>query len=469
LRSSAAIALLVGCALAVAAHAADAAGPTLTVAETAPYLRGDIPILIGLAAHTNTVRITPRSPGRLQLFAGDQGLRVGAGQVIAITAGASGLKVARGAETWEAPGVEFAPDSPSGTFGFWASNGVAGAYRGSLRVAPDGAGRVTAINALPLEDYLLGVVGAEMSSGSPREALRAQAIVARTYALASLRGHAAQGFDLCATVHCQVYRGALRVPPRVAQAVQTTAGLAVARGEQIVTTFYHSTCGGISADADDVRWATGLPYRGARFDGAAADADLSADQAVRTFLASRTARFCRAAPRYRWRRNYTLAAAEALVARNLPIVLEQPGLQVGHLLDLAVSERAPSGRVHALDVVTDTGAYTVRQGDIRWLFGEGKASTGGLPSTLFVLDAARSADGRALRFSFAGAGWGHGIGLCQQGAQARARRGESAAQIIAAYYPTCQVVDARKAVGAQCLWHGVAHANGMAEPSYWAR
>jgi peptidoglycan hydrolase-like amidase len=325
---------------------------------------------------------------------------------------------------------------------FWASNGVEGSFRGGILVVPDGRGRLAAINALPLEDYLLGVVGSEMPSHFHPEALKAQAIVARTYTLASLGRHAAEGFDLCATVHCQVYRGARHVPASVIKAVRDSAGLVVAREGFIVRTVYHSTCGGISAGPSDVRWGAALPYRGARCDGPAGDVNLSADAAVRRFLASGSARFCRGSPMYRWRRSYTLATAEALVRRNLPILVQQPGLHIGRLRDLAVAERAASGRVHALVVTTDTGPYTVRQDEMRWLFGVGKPSTGGLPSTLFVLDVARSPDGLGHRFAFTGAGWGHGLGLCQSGAQARARRGESAAQIIAAYYPGCQLVKA---------------------------
>jgi SpoIID/LytB domain protein len=454
LRAKAAIAIVLACILAAAAPAADdePTAPAPTLAELAGYLSGDLPLLVGLAAHTNTVRLTPRSRGQLRLVGWTEGRAIPVGQTIEFKASGFAVRATHGGETSEAPALEFAPDAPSGTVRFWASNGVQGDYRGSIRVVSDGRGRLIAINAVPLEVYLLGVVGSEMPSGFHLEALKAQAIVARSYALTSIGRHAEDGFDLCGTVHCQVYRGARHAPARVAQAVRETAGLIVTRDGRVVRTFYHSTCGGISADPGDVRWGAALPYRGAHCDGGAAETDLSAEEAVREFLASGAARFCRASPKYRWRQTFTLAAADALVRRNLPILLKKSGLDVGRLVGLAVAERAASGRVRTLTVETSTGAYPVRQGDIRWLFGVGVASTKGLPSTLLVLDVSRGQNGSAQRFTFTGAGWGHGLGLCQHGAQARASRGESASEIIAAYYPSCELLDSREIGGAQPYW-----------------
>ncbi|UCH33909.1 MAG: hypothetical protein JSV65_15300, partial [Armatimonadota bacterium] len=108
--------------------------------------------------------------------------------------------------------------------------------------------------------------------------------------------------------------------------------------------------------------------------------------------------------------------------------------------------RSPGGRVQTLHITTDRGEYDVKRNDIRWIFGDGTPGPNGLPSTLFCLHTKRDGTGRPLAFSFQGAGWGHGLGLCQYGANGRARAGCSAHEILQAYYPGTATIDVSRRV-----------------------
>ncbi|RCK80365.1 MAG: amidase enhancer [Candidatus Ozemobacter sibiricus] len=159
------------------------------------------------------------------------------------------------------------PASPSGEpGGTWALGGpddtpskTLYAYRGSLVIAP-WKGHLFAVNVVDLEDYLKGVVPAEMGDHAPRASFEAQAVAARTYALRNLKRHAASGFDLCDRVHCQVYPGMLAELPASSQAVSRTHGEVLLYDGQFANTVYHARCGGRLASSKAVWGGADVPY-----------------------------------------------------------------------------------------------------------------------------------------------------------------------------------------------------------------
>jgi stage II sporulation protein D len=308
--------------------------------------------------------------------------------------------------------------------GTMALAGRRNAYPGSIEIAAGGGG-LRVINTVGIESYLAGVVAAEMPSTFPLEAMKAQAIAARTYTLSHLGDHAAEGADLCSQVHCQVYLGSPPATSRAARAVQETAGEVLVWNDLLIDALYHSSCGGATAASWDVRQGKLLPYlTGASDSGPGGEAYCSLDRDSR------------------WTAAFTREQAERRVAANLGAVTGRPGLSPGHLRSLQIENRRGS-RVEWLDVGTSSGHYRVRGDAIRWLFGNGNPGPSGLPSCAFTLSVRKDRHGRPMAFTFKGVGHGHGIGMCQWGARGRAESGQSAEEILSAYYPGAEIVDVR--------------------------
>ena len=302
--------------------------------------------------------------------------------------------------------------------------GRRGVYPGALEIAADAAA-VRVVNDLDLESYLTGVVAAEVPRTFPLEAMKAQAIAARTYTLSHLGDHAAKGADLCAQVHCQVYAGATSASSRAAEAVRETAGEVLAWNDLLVDALYHSACGGATAAPWEVRQGKLLPYL-----VGGSDCELGGEP------------YCGLGRDAHWTARFTRQQAERLVSANLGAVLGRPGLSPGRLVSLRVENRLGS-RVEWLEVETSTGVYRVRGDATRWLFGTGRPGPSGLRSAAFTLSVEKDRRGRPRAFVFAGTGHGHGIGMCQWGARGRAETGQTAAEILSAYYPGAEIVDLR--------------------------
>ncbi len=308
-----------------------------------------------------------------------------------------------------------------------------GSYPGALEITIAESG-LRVVAQVDLEAYVAGVVAAELPRDFPLEAMEAQAIAARTYALYHLGDHATEGADLCAQVHCQAYAGVAPGDSTAAEATRRTAGQVLAWNGLLVDALYHSACGGATAAPWEVRQGKLLPYltRSSDRDGYGEPP------------------YCRLDRGLNWTRRFTLAQTERLVARNLGTVLGQPGLRPGRLNRLHIAGRQ-GGRVEWLEITASAGSYRVRGDAIRWLFGTGRPGAGGLPSTAFDLTVEKNLRGRprahhtagGQAFVFRGTGHGHGIGLCQWGARGRAEAGQTAAEILAAYYPGAEVVNLR--------------------------
>jgi len=289
-------------------------------------------------------------------------------------------------------------------------------YRGIVEVVRNPAG-ITLVNRLPLESYLLGVVSAEMGRRNLAEfeALKAQAVVSRTYALRNLRRRAALGFDLHAGVADQVYAGSGSETPEGLEAVRSTRGMVLAYGGAPIDAFYYSTCGGQTAEGVEVFRAASRPYLRSSF-----DVDESG------------AAYCRISPRYRWREEWTGDALLATLRRTLPTAAGVSRDRVAEVRDVWVAQRTGSGRVGRLAITLRSNQVMVDGPAVRQVLRP--ASGDLLRSAAFTLTTTGAGHG-ITRLVAEGSGAGHGVGLCQWGAVGRSRAGHDFQRILAAYYP----------------------------------
>lgn len=262
-------------------------------------------------------------------------------------------------------------------------------YYGGVTVNK-GKDSLTVINLAPLEEYLRGVVSKEMSPSFPIEALKAQTIAARSFALKNRGRHTAEGFDLCATTHCQVYIGVANFDS-IDKAVDETRGGVLVYKEKLADTNFHTDSGGMTENVGDV-WGTATPYL----------------VAVREII--------------KIGEPWTVkVAAEDFSSRF--------GEGFGNVKSIKLSkmtigkdadDRTASGRVKSAQIVGTKKTVTITGNDLRRKFS--------LPSTLFDM----TIDGDEIIFT--GYGRGHGVGMSQVGAKDYAKTGWSYEKILAHYY-----------------------------------
>lgn len=265
-------------------------------------------------------------------------------------------------------------------------------YRGCLWLRPavsGGNATISVINVLDLEDYLLSVVPSEMPSTWPSESLKAQAIAARSYAVANIGKHEKDGYDVKATVEDQVYLGISSEHDSTNQAVAQTAGLVLKQGGKPVCAFFHSSSGGCTEVAEHVMGRT-VPFLRSVPD------------------------YDDASPHFSWTRSVAIDELEKPFTK-----------EIGQLLSFIVVSRTPSNRVKETLLIGSQGT--------RFVTGDLLRSTLHLPSCNFNVCANESG------YSFAGRGFGHGMGMSQWGARALADSGYNAAQILAYYYKDVSV------------------------------
>jgi stage II sporulation protein D len=238
--------------------------------------------------------------------------------------------------------------------------------------------------------------------------------------LAATEGGAARNanFDLLSTVADQVYGGADAERPFSNLAVSRTLGLIIKYNGRPVSAPYHSTCGGETAEADEV-WRSGNePFLKRVSDRIPGTTDKY---------------YCDISPRFSWTRTFTGDEIDAGVRAYLAAYTSVPASGAGHVRDATVESRTPSGRVGRLIIAAERGNFALRGNDIRYVL----RTPGGeiLNSTYFSVVSELRRDGGLARLVVKGNGYGHGIGMCQWGAIGRARAGQSARAILAAYYP----------------------------------
>jgi len=273
---------------------------------------------------------------------------------------------------------------------------------GALDVVRTGPGRLGVVNVLDLETYLQGVLIPEMGANFPLEALKAQAVAARTYALANLvRANKRGRMSLLRRTQAdQVFRPVKSVPGRIRRAVDETRGEVLGTLEEPITTYYHSTCGGSTRDAAPF-FSPSSPLRG------------------------RPCRFCRSSPYYRWERRYDVnRLTRALRAEQSEIV---PPIHAFRL------SKDRTGHTVRVVVVHAAGATPISGTRFRARINRSLARSRDERLLSLNLESIRlTAGGKVAHVK--GRGWGHGVGMCQVGAARLAGRGLEYREILAFYY-----------------------------------
>lgn len=337
-------------------------------------------------------------------------------------------------------------------------------FGGILRLVVDG-GEIHAINEVPLEAYLTSVISSEMNATSSLELLKAHAVISRSWLLAQLprligRRQAARRsrgkidspgeivrwydrgdhtlFDVCADDHCQRYQGLTRVAtPQVVEAVASTRGEVLCYAGEVCDARFSKCCGGVTERFENCWGNEPHDYLRPVYDapGGHRSADLTIESEARRFIATRPDVFCntrdaailsqvlnsydRETPDFfRWQVRYSVAELSSLVARR-------SGIDFGTILALEPVERGPSARIVRLRIIGTRREMIVG----KELYIRRILSPTHLYSSAFVVR--REGDD----FVFDGAGWGHGVGLCQIGAAVMAHRGYDYRTILRHYYP----------------------------------
>lgn len=272
-------------------------------------------------------------------------------------------------------------------------------YLGRLEFYEDGKGTMTVVNVLPLEDYLVGLVASEISREWPIEAIKAQAVAARAYALYQKNARSKEWsqayYDLESTVLDQVYEGEGGANSRVKQAVQETRGEIITSHGKLVKTFFHSSCGSQTEAASNV-WGE--------------------EDKFHTVLDP----YCVRSPYNSW----TFKIAKAELAKKIRLA----GFPAETIDDIQVETKR--GNPRAATVIIDTGNQTVYlQGqDLRKIIGYEN-----LKSTWFDVKTGRG------EIVFTGRGYGHGVGMCQWGSKGMADSGKTYREILKFYYPGTKI------------------------------
>jgi len=308
-------------------------------------------------------------------------------------------------------------------------------YRGQLRLSFLGQGKIQIVNIIDLESYLYGVVGAELYSDNRADlaALAAQAVAARTYSISSLGKHDSEGFDLCATVHCQVYQGLGRESALIREAVDSTAGLILVYGGRAISAVYHSNSGGATAGAEQV-WSTRYSgYLRPRLDEAV---DPNTNSVVE---------LGRDRPGYSWEVHWSGEVLADILRRYLKTELALSVSDSAKLRDIKIAKQDDLGRVEKLVITWEEPdgeevsqrEYEVIKDKIRWVLRQPDGRI--LPSTRFELQV-QTADGQVHKVTALGKGNGHGLGLSQAGAVHMSRLGFGFEDILRHYYTDVDIV-----------------------------
>ncbi len=309
-------------------------------------------------------------------------------------------------------------------------------YWGSVYVTVGTDGKLVVVNAVAADRLLAGLVPSEIFADAPEEALAAQAIAARTELLEKIgTRHLTDPYLLCSSQDCQVYSGAGHEHPRTTRAVERTRGMILLRdGGGLVDARYSASCGG-HGESNDFIWGD-PPDPSLR---ASVDAPPGSplvrrfatitDKNIGEFLDQPAkAAWCGATRygkgRYRWTKLVSTADLSRLIAAQYP--------EVGAVRALEPVERGSSGRIRVLRIVGANKTITVR-GDLHI-----RRLLGGLRSTLFMVEVVGPSRAPTA-FKIRGAGFGHGVGMCQTGAIGMAETGKKFASILLHYYPDSHV------------------------------
>lgn len=347
-------------------------------------------------------------------------------------------------------------------------------FRGALRIIVEGD-KLTAVNILPIEEYLLSVISSEMSATASLELLKAHAVISRSWLLAQIEKNkqlAADetpynpctrtadelvrwydredhvNFDVCADDHCQRYQGITREStPTVRDAIKATWGQVLTYDGQLCDARFSKSCGGVFEQFENCWEPKHYHYLVARLDNANTMdyPDLTKEENARKWILSSPEAFCNTTDKrilsqvlnsydqettdfYRW----TVAYDQAELSR---LVKERSGEDYGDIVDLIPVARGTSGRLYRLKIVgTKKTCIIGKELEIRRTL-----SPSHLYSSAFVVEKEGERDGLPQRFVLKGAGWGHGVGLCQIGAAVMGEKGYDYKQILLHYFIDAEI------------------------------
>ncbi|EFC73019.1 SpoIID/LytB domain protein [Prevotella melaninogenica D18] len=350
-------------------------------------------------------------------------------------------------------------------------------FLGKLRFVVDGD-KLWAINELPVERYLASVISSEMSATSSLELLKAHAVISRSWLLVQMRRRKAiemgvqtasapvkvsdeEGvvwydsdahtlFDVCADDHCQRYQGITKATsPHVEEAIKATRGQLLMNGKGICDARFSKCCGGVSEEYEYCWDNNHKPYLLSIVDnaplGTAPTIDLTDEAVAREWILSSPEAFCNTKDAtvlgqvlnnydqetqdfYRWTVDFTQSELAELIRRK-------SGLDFGEIIDLQPLERGKSGRITRLKIVgTKLTRIIGKELEIRRTLSESH-----LYSSAFVVERSEIVNDIPQHFRLVGAGWGHGVGLCQIGAAVMGEKGYQYDEILHHYYQTAAI------------------------------
>ena len=335
--------------------------------------------------------------------------------------------------------------------------------------------KVAAINFIPLEPYLVSVISSEMSAKSSLQSLKAQTVVSRSWVLAQLEKVKSKGkdmtnasiksedeqirwygrgkhknFDVCADDHCQRFQGITKVTTeRAKEAVAQTRGVVLLSNEKFCDARYSKSCGGLTENFENVWEPVKLPYLTSVVDYKYVpenfDLDFSNEKNVRKWIMGNPPSFCNTSDKtilsqilidydqetadfFRWRVEYDQKDLSA-------IIKEKSGIDFGTILDLIPVERGLSSRLIKLKIVGSKKSLTIgKELEIRRIL-----SPKHLYSSAFVIDKVMGEKDIPEKFILNGAGWGHGVGLCQIGGAVMAEKGYQFDEILLHYFSNAKI------------------------------
>lgn len=342
-------------------------------------------------------------------------------------------------------------------------------FRGNLLILPRPNGTITAVNEITIEHYLASVISSEMRAEAPVEFLKAHAIMSRSWLMAALERkkqspetHASSWvaggadaheiirwyeredhdlFDVCSDDHCQRYHGITKIISKQAEAaVDATSGKVITHGGHVCDARYSKCCGGLSEDFRTAWNDRQVAYLTTVSDSPTIYPPVADEEEARKWILSEPKAYCNVKNDrllekilpdfdretkgfFRWTVGYGREELEE-------ILRVKSGIDFGSLLRIIPLERGPSARIFRLRIEGSRKSVTVgKELEIRrWL------SRSHLYSSAFIVETEPGEDGFPERFTFHGAGWGHGVGLCQIGAAVMASRGFSCEEILNHYF-----------------------------------
>lgn len=300
-------------------------------------------------------------------------------------------------------------------------------YRGKLQILHNTKqNTLVPVNIVNMEEYLQGVISSEMPTKFPMDALRAQAVLARTYALKHLGKHRSYGYDVCDTQNCQVYGGVSAESERANAAVESTMGETLNYKNKPIESVFSANCGGITQSAKEAGWNE-TPYLNPVSDYKDFDFDNLQPYHFKELLQYPHDAYSR------YNKNVSMAAyrwTRVVDEAELRAVIKKQKKDIGKITALIPLRRGRSGYVSRLLVKGTKGTVTLNKENVI----RNNLSLGMLRSSYFIVEP--HYENRELKyFVFYGGGWGHGVGFCQTGAAGRADAGQDYKTILNHYFP----------------------------------